>query len=77
MLITSESERIRTTRDNISVTVQINIRIDFIQKIKKKKNLIPDHLQIEAAGNHCPSKERKITIKNKNGETLDCVNCED
>ena len=74
MLITSESERIRTTRDNISKTDQINIRIDFIQK---KKNLIPDHLQIEAAGNHCPSKERKITIKNKNGETLDCVNCED
>ena len=74
MLITSESERIRTTRDNISITDQINIRIDFIQK---KKNLIPDHLQIEAAGNHCPSKERKITIKNKNGETLDCVNCED
>lgn len=75
MLITSESERIRTTRDNISITDQINIRIDFIQK--KKKNLIPDHLQIEAAGNHCPSKERKITIKSKNGETLDCVNCED
>ena len=75
MLITSESERIRKTRDNISITDQINIRIDFIQK--KKKNLIPDHLQIEAAGNHCPSKERKITIKNKNGETLDCVNCED
>ena len=75
MLITSESERIRTTRDNISKTDQINIRIDFIQK--KKKVLIPDHLQIEAAGNHCPSKERKITIKNKNGETLDCVNCED
>ena len=74
MLITSESERIRTTRDNISKTDQINIRIDFIQK---KKNLIPDHLQIEAAGNHCPSKERKITIKNKNGETLDCVNSED
>ena len=74
MLITSESERIRT-RDNISITDQINIRIDFIQK--KKKILIPDHLQIEAAGNHCPSKERKITIKNKNGETLDCVNCED
>lgn len=74
MLITSESERIRTTRDNISITDQINIRIDFIQK---KKNLIPDHLQIEAADNHCPSKERKITIKNKNGETLDCVNCED
>ena len=74
MLITSESERIRKTRDNISITDQINIRIDFIQK---KKNLIPDHLQIEAAGNHCPSKERKITIKNKNGETLDCVNCED
>ena len=71
MLITSESERIRTTRYNISI---INIRIDFIQK---KKILIPDHLQIEAAGNHCPSKERKITIKNKNGETLDCVNCED
>ena len=75
MLITSESERIRTTRDNISITDQINIRIGFIQK--KKKILIPDHLQIEAAGNHCPSKERKITIKNKNGETLDCVNCED
>ena len=75
MLITSESERIRTTRDNISKTDQINIRIDFIQK--KKKILIPDHLQIEAAGNHCPSKERKITIKNKNGETLDCVNSED
>ena len=75
MLITSESERIRTTRDNISKTDQINIRIDLIQK--KKKFLIPDHLQIEAAGNHCPSKERKITIKNKNGETLDCVNCED
>lgn len=75
MLITSESERIRKTRDNISITDQINIRIDFIQK--KKKILIPDHLQIEAAGNHCPSKERKITIKNKNGETLDCVNCED
>ena len=74
MLITSESERIRTTRDNISITDQINIRIDFIQK---KEILIPDHLQIEAAGNHCPSKERKITIKNKNGETLDCVNCED
>ena len=74
MLITSESGRIRTTRDNISITDQINIRMDFIQK---KKNLIPDHLQIEAAGNHCPSKERKITIKNKNGETLDCVNCED
>ena len=74
MLITSESERIRKTRDNISITDQINIRIDFIQK---KKNLIPDHLQIEAAGNHCPSKERKITIKNKNGETLDCVNSED
>ena len=74
MLITSESERIRKTRDNISITDQINIRIDFIPK---KKNLIPDHLQIEAAGNHCPSKERKITIKNKNGETLDCVNCED
>ena len=74
MLITSESERIRKTRDNISITDQINIRIDFIQK---KKILIPDHLQIEAAGNHCPSKERKITIKNKNGETLDCVNCED
>ena len=75
MLITSESERIRTTRDNISITDQINIRIGFIQK--KKKISIPDHLQIEAAGNHCPSKERKITIKNKNGETLDCVNCED
>ena len=75
MLITSESERIRKTRDNISITDQINIRIDFIQK--KKKILIPDHLQIEAAGNHCPSKERKITIKNKNGETLDCVNSED
>ena len=75
MLITSDSERIRTTHDNISITDQINIRIDFIQK--KKKVLIPDHLQIEAAGNHCPSKERKITIKNKNGETLDCVNCED
>ena len=74
MLITSESERIRTTRDNISITDQINIRIDFIQK---KKNLIPDHLQIKAAGNHCPSKERKITIKNKNGETLDCMNSED
>ena len=74
MLITSESERIRKTRDNISITDQINIRIDFIQK---KKFLIPDHLQIEAAGNHCPSKERKITIKNKNGETLDCVNSED
>ena len=74
MLITSESERIRKTRDNISITDQINIRIDFIPK---KKNLIPDHLQIEAAGNHCPSKERKITIKNKNGETLDCVNSED
>lgn len=74
MLITSESERIRTTRDNISITDQINIRIDFIQK---KKILIPDHLQIEAAGNHCPSKERKITIKNKNGETLDCMNSED
>lgn len=74
MLITSESERIRKTRDNISITDQINIRIDFI---KKKKKLIPDHLQIEAAGNHCPSKERKITIKNKNGETLDCVNSED
>lgn len=74
MLITSESERIRTTRDNISKTDQINIRIDFIQK---KKKLIPDHLQIEAVGNHCPSKERKITIKNKNGETLDCVNSED
>ena len=74
MLITSESERIRKTRDNISITDQINIRIDFI---KKKNFLIPDHLQIEAAGNHCPSKERKITIKNKNGETLDCVNCED
>ena len=74
MLITSESERIRKTRDNISITDQINIRIDFIQK---KKILIPDHLQIEAAGNHCPSKERKITIKNKNGETLDCVNSED
>ena len=73
MLITSESGRIRTTRDNISIMDQINIRIDFIQK----KNLIPDHLQIEAAGNHCPSKERKITIKNKNGETLDCVNSED
>lgn len=75
MLITSESERIRTTRDNISITDQINIRIDFIQK--KKKILIPDHLQIEAAGNHCPSKERKITIKNKNGETLDCMHSED
>lgn len=75
MLITSESERIRKTRDNISITDQINIRIDFIQK--KKKILIPDHLQIEAAGNHCPSKERKITIKNKNGETLDCVNSEE
>ena len=75
MLITSESERIRKTRDNISITDQINIRIDFIQK--KKKILIPDHLQIEAAGNHCPSKERKITIKNKNGETLDCMNGED
>ena len=75
MLITSESERIRTTRDNISKTDQINIRIDFIQK--KKKILIPDHLQIEAAGNHCPSKERKITIKNKNGETLDCMNSEE
>ena len=75
MLITSESERIRTTRDNISITDQINIRIGFIQK--KKKILIPDHLQIEAAGNHCPSKERKITIKNKNGETLDCMNSED
>ena len=75
MLITSESERIRTTRDNISITDQINIRIGFIKK--KKKILIPDHLQIEAAGNHCPSKERKITIKNKKGETLDCVNCED
>ena len=75
MLITSESERIRTTRDNISITDQINIRIGFIKK--KKKILIPDHLQIEAAGNHCPSKERKITIKNKNGETLDCVNSED
>lgn len=74
MLITSESERIRKTRDNISITDQINIRIDFIQK---KKILIPDHLQIEAAGNHCPSKERKITIKNKNGETLDCMNSED
>ena len=74
MLITSESERIRKTRDNISITDQINIRIDFIPK---KKNLIPDHLQIEAAGNHCPSKERKITIKNKNGETLDCMNSED
>ena len=74
MLITSESERIRKTRDNISITDQINIRIDFIQK---KKILIPDHLQIEAAGNHCPSKERKITIKKKNRETLDCVNCED
>ena len=74
MLITSESERIRKTRDNISITDQINIRIDFIQK---KKILIPDHLQIEAADNHCPSKERKITIKNKNGETLDCVNSED
>ena len=74
MLITSESERIRKTRDNISITDQINIRIDFI---KKKKILIPDHLQIEAAGNHCPSKERKITIKKKNRETLDCVNCED
>ena len=74
MLITSESGRIRTTRDNISITDQINIRIDFI---KKKKILIPDHLQIEAAGNHCPSKERKITIKNKNGETLDCVNSEE
>ena len=74
MLITSESERIRKTRDNISITDQINIRIDFIQK---QKNLIPDHLQIEAAGNHCPSKERKITIKNKNGETLDCMNSED
>ena len=74
MLITSESERIRKTRDNISITDQINIRIDFI---KKKKILIPDHLQIEAAGNHCPSKERKITIKNKNGETLDCVNSEE
>lgn len=75
MLITSESERIRTTRDNISITDQINIRIGFIQK--KKKILIPDHLQIEAAGNHCPSKERKITIKNKNGETLDCMNSEE
>lgn len=75
MLITSESERIRTTRDNISITDQINIRIGFIQK--KKKILIPDHLQIEAAGNHCPSKERKITIKNKNRETLDCMNSED
>lgn len=75
MLITSESERIRTTRDNISITDQINIRIGFIKK--KKKILIPDHLQIEAAGNHCPSKERKITIKNKNGETLDCMNSED
>ena len=74
MLITSESERIRQTRDNISITDQINIRIDFIQK---KKILIPDHLQIEAAGNHCPSKERKITIKNKNGETLDCMHSED
>ena len=74
MLITSESERIRKTRDNISITDQINIRIDFIQK---KKILIPDHLQIEAAGNHCPSKERKITIKNKNRETLDCMNSED
>ena len=74
MLITSESERIRKTRDNISITDQINIRIDFIQK---KKNLIPDHLQIEAAGNHCPSKERKITVKNKNGETLDCMHSED
>ena len=75
MLITSESERIRTTRDNISKTDQINVGIDFIKK--KKLKLIPDHLQIEAAGNHCPLKEKKITIKNKNGETLDCVNCED
>ena len=75
MLITSESERIRKTRDNISITDQINIRIGFIKK--KKKILIPDHLQIEAAGNHCPSKERKITIKNKNGEILDCMNSED